>query len=402
MRLRLAPFLLPVALALAACSGSGSGAPTATVTPASTPAPDIIIPAGAPITIGVSASLTGDQQSIGQDIADAATLAVADRGATVQGHAVTVVRRDDGCTDAEKAVAVARSFIGDPTVAGVIGPMCTTGAQAADRLYEAAHMVHISPSATRVELSQQGERYFFRTAWRDDRQAIVQARYARSVAKASRAVIVDDGEPYGKELAHAFARAFASLGGTVAARERVGRGTVDVSTIVRRITAAKPDLVVFEGLNPEAALLVKDLRTQQYTGTFMAPDGALSVRDFVQAAGAAAEGAIISGGPQPDAAFIATFQAKFQRAPGSAFVLESYDAASVLLAALNAAATPGAGGSLRIDRAKLAAALRGEKVLGLTGAISFDAQGDRAGDTAADAGMVLYRVTDGRFVPVPG
>ncbi|MHB8375646.1 MAG: branched-chain amino acid ABC transporter substrate-binding protein [Dehalococcoidia bacterium] len=402
MRRRLAPILLVIALTLAACGGSGRGAPAANPSPETTPAPDIVIPAGTPITIGISVALTGDQQSIGQDIADAASLAITERGASVQGHPVSAVRKDDGCTDPEKAVAVARAFIADPAVAGVIGPMCTTGAQAADRLYEAAHMVHISPSATRVELSQQGEQYFFRMAWRDDRQADVQARYARAGLKAARAVVIDDGEPYGKGLADAFARTFESLGGTVISRERITRGTVDFSAIARRTTSAKPDIVVFEGLNPEAALLVKELRTQQYAGTFMAPDGALSVRDYVQAAGAAAEGSIVSGGSQPDEQFIAKFRDAFQRVPASAFVLESYDAASVLLAAVNAVATPGSDGSLRIDRAKLAAALRATKTLGLTGAIAFDARGDRTGDTAAQAGLVLYRVTNGRFVPVAG
>ena len=302
------------------------------------------------------------------------------------------MRKDDGCTDALKAVSVARGFIADTSVAGVIGPMCTTGAQAADPLYEAAHIIHVSPSATRVELSQQGERYFFRTAWSDDLQADIQASYARDTAKAASAVVIDDSEPYGKGLSDAFAAKFQSLGGTLMSHERIDRGTVDFSSTVKGVMSMNPDMVVFEGLNPEAALLVKELRNQQYAGIFMAPDGVFSAHDYLDAAGAASDGSIISGGPQPDADFIAKFQAKYQRAPQTAFVLQAYDAATALIGAIDATATAGSDGSLHIDRARLADALRSKKSLGLTGALSFDAYGDRVGTTPAEVGLVLYKV----------
>ena len=360
------------------------------------------MPAGKPLIIGVSVALSGDQQGIGKDIADAVELAIADHGGALQGHPVSAARQDDGCTDAEKAVAVARGFIAESSLAGVIGPMCTTGAQAADPLYEAAQIVHISPSATRAELSQEGEQYFFRLAWRDDLQADMQARYARSGVNAADAYVIDDTEPYGKALADAFAERFAALGGAVAAHERITRGTVDFTALSKRVVAAAPGIVVFEGLNPEAALLVKQLRTDKFAGAFMAGDGVFSQRDFVDAAGGAADGALVSGGPQPDPTFIQRFQDRYQRPPGTAFVLEAYDAVSVLLGALESSATVAPGGSLHIDRARLGQTLRAKKALGLTGAISFDANGDRTGATPAEVGLVLYRVVNGRFEPVPG
>ncbi|MBF6599779.1 MAG: branched-chain amino acid ABC transporter substrate-binding protein [Dehalococcoidia bacterium] len=401
MRSRLAALSLCLMLMLTACGKAAGRTAVPALTSAPTPTAEIVIPPNAPLTVGVSVALSGDQQGIGRDIADAAELAVNDRGATVKGHKIVVSRKDDGCTEAQKAASAARALIADASVAGVIGPMCTTGAQAADPLYEAARVVHVSASATRVELSQQGERYFFRTAWRDDLQAAVQASYLRKTANAATAIVIDDGEPYGKGLADAFAPRFAALGGSVVSRERIERGTTDFSAFVKGVLSANPNAVVFEGLNPEAALLVKELRNQQYSGVFMAPDGVFSVRDYLQPAGPAAEGSIISGGPQPSLAFVARFQAAYQRPPDTAFVLQAYDAASALIGALDAAATAAPDGSLRINRERLAQAMRGQKLLGLTGAISFDAQGDRVGETPAQAGLVLYRVTDGRFAAVP-
>jgi len=403
MRRRLVLFVLvPVALALSACGGGDGTAPTATVAADPTPTAEIVVAPGQPLVVGVSAALSGDQQAIGTDIADAVDLAIADRGGTLQGHPVTASREDDGCTDPEKAAGAAQRLVANPGLAGVIGPMCTTGAQAADPLYEAAHVVHVSPSVTRAEVSQEGEHYFFRTAWRDDLQADIQARYARGTLNARTAYLIDDGEPYGKALADAFADHFAAQGGTVAARDLVARGTVDFTAISKRVGTAAPDIVVFEGLNPEAALLIKQLRADKVSATFMAGDGVFSQHDFIDAAGGAADGAFVSAGPQPDPTFIQQFEQRYQHAPGTAFVLQAYDAVNLLLGAVDATAKVAADGSLHIDRAALAEALRSRKALGLTGAIGFDEHGDRAGTTPAEVGLVMYKVANGQFGPVGG
>ncbi len=400
---RLAAFVAATiaALALSACGGPSSRAPAfPTPTPPGTPVAAVTVQHGTPIIVGVSVALSGDQVNLGKDIADAAELAVADFGGSLNGHPVQILREDDGCTDPLKAVSVAHNLIGQTGLLGVIGPMCTTGAQAADSIYEAAWVVHISPSATRVELSQQGEHFFFRTAWRDDLQAKTQADYARNSLNAASAVVIDDAEPYGNGLADAFVSEFQAKAGRVASRDRIQRGHVDFASLASRIKNLNSDVVVFEGLNPEAALIIKELRKQQYSGAFIAPDGVFSVRDFLQAAASATEGSIVSAGPVPDDALIARFHARFQRDPGTAFVLEAHDAVTALLKAADVAATARSDGSLFIDRKRLAQVLRSQTFNGLTGTIAFDERGDRAGDTPAQLGFRLYRVTNGRFEPI--
>ncbi len=390
------------AAVLAACGGGSSAPRQSTSPPAPVPGATIEIPKGQPLKIGVSAALSGDQQGLGLDLADAVELAVRDRKATLKGHPLRVVRMDDRCGDAEQAVAVARSLVADQAVAGVIGPMCTTGAQAADSVYEAGHVIHILPAATRDDLSQQGERFLFRTAWVDIAQAKAQAVYAATSLHASTAVVVDDAEPYGTALADEFAAAFQAGGGTVASRERVQRGDKDFSALARKVTTVNPDIVVFEGLNPEGALVVQALRKGGYRGAFIAPDGVLSARDFIGAdKSSSADGAIVTGGPVPDDAFVATFRDAFGRVPGTPFVLQAHDAATALLKAIESVATERADGALIIDRQQLAAALRAQSSEGLTGPIRFDDQGDRSGATAREAGLVVYVVKNGRFEPAP-
>lgn len=388
---------ITVTAVLAACGGGVRGRPSSP-TPTPEPPPPIRIGAGESIVVGISAALSGDQAVLGADIADAAELAVREYGA-IRGHAVTSARVDDGCTDAEQAVAAAKQLVGRSNFAGVIGPMCTTGAQAANKVFEAAGAVHITPSATRVELSAQGEQYFFRTAWRDDLQAMTQAEYATSTLAATDAAVIDDGEAYGEALADEFMAAFESRGGRTT-RDRIKRGTTDFTSIARRMAGAKPDVVVYEGLNPEGALVAGALKSAGYGGTFVGPDAILNARGFIGPGNNGADGAIVTGGPAPDDAFVERFRAAFQRAPSTPFVLQSYDAATVLLKAIDATAVAAGDGSLAIDRQQLAQYLRSERYTGLTGPIAFDERGDRRGDSPRALGLTIYQVKDGRFQPV--
>jgi branched-chain amino acid transport system substrate-binding protein len=385
---------------LIACGGGTTRQPTP-ATVATPPLAAITVGAGQPIIIGLSAALSGDQASLGNDLADAADLAISDHGGAVKGHSLKVERVDDRCTDAEKATQVARTLLSEAALGGVVGPMCTTGAQAADKIYEAAAVVHISPSVTRADVSQEGERFFFRVAWRDDVEAAVQSSYAAGTLNVRSVTLVDDGGPYGKALADAFAAAFQQTGGNVLSRERIDPTAADFSSLAQQVKSANPDAVVFEGLNPGGASIAKALHEAAYPGKFIAPDGVLSTRDFITPAGPAAEGAIITGGPMIPDAFATHFQDRFQRAPGTPFVLQTHDAVTSLIVAIESCAVEGAGGTLVIDRAKLADTLRGQKLSGWTGSIQFDESGDRRGTTAAEAGLVIYRVVNGRFEPVP-
>jgi branched-chain amino acid transport system substrate-binding protein len=402
MTMRQAATVLAALVAVAVIGGAcGSNGDEAAATPTPEPTPIVIEPIrvepGEPIVIAVSAAFSGDQAELGDDLANAAEMSAAEFG-EVAGREVMVIREDDGCADPERAVDVARRAVERPDIAGVIGPMCATGAQAAHVIYERRGVVHISPSATRSELSEEEARFFFRTAWRDDLQAATQARFAHAL-NAETVVVIDDGQPYGRALADAFQAAFEGQGGERVTRERIERGTMEFATLANRIVSAEPDVVVYQGRNPEGALIVRRLRESGYEGAFIAPDGVLSVTDFIEGAGEAAANSFLTGGPTPDDLFILRFFARYDRAPATPFVLQSYDAVTALLTALDALAEDD-GGALSVDRDALAERLRDQRLEGLTGVIDFDERGDRSGSSASDLGLVIYRVEQGRFVPL--
>lgn len=386
-------FLIPLGFA---CRDDGTSAlPVATSTPAPS---DIVIPPGASLNVGVSTALDGPQRDLGMDLVAAAQLSAGQFSNTLRGRPIVITPRDDGCSDPELAANVADHFITDRALVGVIGPMCTIGGQAANPRYESAGVVHISASATRTELSRQGERYFFRTVWHDDAQGAVQARYAREELGATTAVVLGDGEPYGNALAEEFTVRFEDAGGRVLAKSRLERGTADFSAAARQVVEAQPDVVVFEGFNPEGALLARALGDAGFGGFFLGPDGLLNARDFIDTAGPRAEGATITGGAQPSAGLVESFAALYQRPPTTTFVLQAYDAVTALLRAVDAVATESDDGSLRIDRIELAEALRNQRFAGLTGSITFDDRGERRGETPGELGIAVYRVFNGQLV----
>ena len=93
----------------------------------------------------------------------------------------------------------------------------------------------------------------------------------------------------------------------------------------------------------------------------------------------------------------------------SAFTTHYADATRILLDAVRAVAVEQADGSLRIDPVRLRDAVRSTKLPdGLSGAIAFDATGDRTSSApdlncqARDVGLAACQVQDGEFVNLIG
>jgi len=420
---------LALALLAGACQGGEEKKAEVTQTPIRGPQTPIVIPAGEPIVVGISAPLTGPDAAVGTEDSDAAIVSV-DRwkranGSQIKGHAIKVQVEDDGCTDAEITVQAAERLLQQQGLVGVMGPDCSAGAEAAIPVYAAAGIVSVSGSATASALaaSQPEGHFFFRTAYRNDLEGTLAGLFTSSELKAKRVYLIDDGEPYGQDLTDAAQRAMEALGITVT-RDSISRGTVNFSALAAKIAGESPDLVGFAGFNPEAALLFRQLRDAGYKGLFGAGDAAWGP-PFIEPVGAQmAEGVVFAGCslPLPDD-FIADFQNLHGHAPrDSAFVAQYADAATILLDALAGVAVEQADGSLSIGPIALRDTMRATTLQkGISGSFAFDENGDRvppgiddlslfvdsaikAGDINVflELGLVPCQVQDGRLVNLIG
>lgn len=413
---------LSVSLALAAAACGGGADKAAVEPPPIERGPDIpiVVAAEAPIVVGVSSALTGPVGARGSEYRDAAILAVnrwkETNGDQIAGHEIVVQAEDDGCTEADITVGAANRLLARGGLVGVVGPQCSAGAEAAIPVYNAAGVVAISGSATRTNLTvnQPESRFFFRTAFRNQFEGALTGQFIAEDLEARSVLIVDDGEPYGTDLAMSVAGELTERAVDVQVVS-VRQGQADFGTLAARIARIKPDFVGFAGFNPEAALFYRQLRDAGYAGPFGAGDAAASERDFVAPVGAGlAEGVYFAGCslvlPED---FVADFHDLSGQAPAAAFVAHYADAATILLRAVVAVVEPQADGSLSIDPAALRDAVRATDLGagGFSGHVRFDQLGDRTSAAtdidkrSLDLGLAGCQVKSGQLVqiyPSPG
>src|SRR5690606_35188968 len=99
---------------------------------------------------------------------------------------------------------------------------------------------------------------------------------------------------------------------------------------VTAVNASGAEAIYFAGYYAEAGLLVSQLRSGGYDGLFMSGDGTLDP-GFVEAAGAAADGSVLTCPCAPaDEEFAAAYEESAGQAPGT-YSTEGYDAANILL-----------------------------------------------------------------------
>ena len=297
------------------------------------------------IKIGIILGFTGPIESMTPDMGDGAELAmseVSDSGALLGGSTVTPVRGDSTCIDSGAATAVAERQITSDGVKGIMGADCSgvTGAILAN-VALANGMVMISPSATSPGLSTAEDNgLFFRTAPSDARQGVVMTEVLMEDGIKEVAVTYTNND-YGKGLADAFQAAFEAAGGTVTINASHEDGKADYSAEVGALAAAGGDRLVVAGyVDQGGSGVVRAALDAGAFETFHFPDGMITGK-LVENFGSEIDG---STGQLPgtNSAGASTYQAMASAAgfDGSgAFSAESYDAAALIMLAMQSAGT---------------------------------------------------------------
>lgn len=390
-----------LAIGVAACGDDDSTSKTGgAVTYGKAGFTTVTIDAGAPVKIGISSVISGDLKGLGEPIVNAAKLA--GEGKDVKGHKIEFVVKDDTCS-AEGGASAAAQILQENVVAAV-GPICSGAVVAAQPQYEAKGVTHVSPSSTAIKPTtpDRGQVFqtFLRVTYNDSIQGPAQAAFAKDKLAAKTAYIVYDTDAYGAGLRDAFKAAFVKGGGKiVGSPEGYEKKATDFKSIVTNIQNAKPDLVYFAGFYAEATPFIKQLRSANKDVKFLAGDGVKN-DEFTKGAGADAEGAYLSlpapvlTGPAYDAFGTAYEKATGAKRDASPFVAESYDAATIIINALNKVATD-SGGKLSIDLKKLNEEIRKTNLDGAAGKVTFDARGDNTGGAVP---VTLFVIKDGKYI----
>lgn len=340
------------------------------------------------IVLGLAAPLTGPQATFGQQMKTGTDFAiqVINSNGGIEGRPVKLITVDDGCT-AGGAAKAAADLVADGAIA-VIGHFCSVASRAAAAVYGPANVVMVTPGSTDPRLTADtppGGGMVFRTVWRDDYQGIITAALVKQSMAGKKVAVVRDASVYGQQLVRAFTAALAKLELPAPAVDLTVGGDVSAKSVAAKVKASGAGVIFVVAAPAAAGQVVKALRQGGVTASIIGPD-ALASADFANAAGKAADGAIITFARNPLSYPGAAKAVEKMTSAGldpSGYALNAFAAAEVLSAALRPVVKPNPTGD--IDGKRLAATIRVNRFTTVLGEIAFDANGD-----LARPGVVYY------------
>lgn len=286
------------------------------------------------VSLGFAGALSGDNAALGKNIRYGMEVAIKKHNDANPDCQVTVKEFDtEGAP--EKATSVAPSIIGDASVIGLLGPAFSGETNAVSSQFNDAGLPSLTASATRVDLSKNGWKTFFRGLANDGVQGPALAAYVKDEMKAKKVCLIKDDSDYGKGFAQEIQNV---LGDAVTCTADTKTKDKEFSAIVTKVKEAKPDVVVYAGYYAEAAPLAQQLKEGGVDATFVSGDG---VNDpaFVDGAGSSAKGAILSCpcGPAPED-FAAEYEKVSKGAAPGVYSVEGYDLTTIMLKAIDSGA----------------------------------------------------------------
>ena len=359
-----------------------------------------------PIRIGYLLAESGPAAFLGQDSKGGIELAIDDRAIGLLDHEIALVGEDTRCNPAQ-GQAAAEALLADTAVLGVIGANCSNVTEIVMPLIHAAGLTMISPSNTASDLmgNQSWQGAYARTIPAVGRQAEMAAAFALDTLGGQTAVTLHDGSDYGRNLAQTFAAAWRNGDGVVIAEYEVA-SQPDLNVILTDLSFNIPDILYLSLFEPEANYVLNALRQTPGLDEIVLLGGEnLLVSSFPQSAGQAVEGMYITSTAVTGAAydlFLVKWGVKYGDAPSSVYHAHAYDAANILLTAVETVAQQSPNGTLLVGRQALRdAIINTADFPGLTGSLTCRPSGECASSEALGVYQITADEIAGNFWPPP-
>lgn len=316
------------------------GAGASVAMPAQRPTPDDGSSDEGPIVIAWLADYSGPLAEYGREMGNGAQLAVDHINAAggLLGRSVVLVTGDTN-TDPTRAVEEARRLVEVEGAVGIAGPVASsTTLPVGESICGPLSVPCVTPAATSPQLSlADDDGFLFRATISDAAQGPVLGMLAEDEGYQRVGVLYRD-DPYGQGLAEAFAAAFSGEANLVSYQP------VAQPSYLAELQRAAEDgaealvVIAFE----EAQVFIREALEQGLFDEFIFVDGSKS-QDLIDAIGAEYLEQMkgTAQAPGPETPSLAAWQDAYRNAygdlPALPFVAESYDAAMVLMLAIEAA-----------------------------------------------------------------
>ena len=295
------------------------------------------------IKIGVILGFTGPLESITPHMAAGAELAmkeVSDSGKLLGGSTVTSVRGDSTCVDAAAATAAAERLVTSDKVNAIMGADCSgvTGAILTNVAMPNG-IVMISASATSPGLTTTEDNgLFFRTAPSDARQGEIIANVLKDRGINEVAISYTNND-YGKGLAEAIQSNIEASGGKVTISAAHEDGKADYSAEVAALAAAGGQALIVAGyVDQGGSGIIQGALDSGAFDKFVLPDGMYGTV-LEEQFGSSLDGSFgtVPGTDSPGGATFVEMGKAAGFDPTSSYAPESYDAAALMMLAMQAA-----------------------------------------------------------------
>ena len=383
------------ALVLSGCAGTSGG----TSTPSTT----------LDLKLGTILPQTGSLATLGPPAIEASNMAVADINAAKQGIKIEITQKDSGDTSTNIATQSVTSLLAGGVTAILGAESSSTSLTVIDQISKAG-VVEISPANTSPTFSTYADNGFY---WRTAPSDVLQGKVlGQKVLKdgATKVAVIYQNDSYGTGLDTNVTKAITAGGGTVAANVAFDVAATDFTSEINQALATNPDALVVISFD-QIKTIAQELATDKFDfKKFYGSDGNFGVID------PSYTNADIAGAQftNPGVNVTGDFKTKLDKFTASAgdkaltaysYAPESYDAVVLLaLAALQGGKTDGTtlkknlqsvseGGTkctTFTDCAKLIAAGKDINYDGLSGPITFAANGD-----PQQAYISIYKYTTG-------
>lgn len=334
----------------------------------------------------------GKQETLGIRYANSVKPTVTINGESYKVELVEV----DNASDDTKAVTAAQTLI-DKKVSVVLGSYGSSVSIAAGTYFKQAQIPAIGCSCTNSAVTE-GNDYYFRVCFLDPFQGTVMASFAKERGAKNALVVTEAGDAYSEGLGSCFKTAFEKQGGSTVAKTFQTNETNFKSLLQTAVDDKTIDVIFAPSSIASAPLIIAQARELGITCPIMAGD-TWENQSIIENAGAAATDVFLSTffdeNDESAADFVTGFKAWLNADKArltnnggndgvAAVTALGYDAYMTAIAGIEKANST--------EGAKIRDALVDVSTDGVTGAISFDENGD-AKKTVA----YIKTVKDGNF-----
>jgi branched-chain amino acid transport system substrate-binding protein len=299
----------------------------------------------ADIKIGLTVPLTGFAAADGKSALDGAKLAVAQANAKggIKGEKLDLVIYDDQASPKE-AVPAATKLVEKDKVVGAVSGSYSGSTRAAASVFQGARVPYVVAYAIHPDITRAGD-FMFRVSAMGEVQGRGGAKLVNELGKKKVALITIKND-FGQALAAGFKEGAAKFGLNIVDEFEYSLQDRQFGALVSKVKAANPEVIYASGYFYTAGPLVNQLRAAGITAPIIGQEGYDSEK-FIEIAGAASEGVLLTTSLDRDSAAPATraFLADYKQAynAGADMVAAStYTATQVLIEGLKT--TGGKGG----------------------------------------------------------